>query len=279
MGVVSTELQSKLERESATREEAVFRAEAAEHQCSMLGLDLKTTHAELQQTKQDLTEALTKVSISKTALLCIIASGDKEILYKLGGRGCLCCRYVVGCALFGVFASGDKGIFYLGGGGGWRVSVGMLWGVHYLGYLHLVIRGSYIWGGGVEGFCRYVVGCALFGVFASGDRGSYIWGLEGFCRYVVGCALFGVFASGDRGYYIWGLEGFCRYVVGCALFGVFASGDRGYYIWGLEGFCRYVVGCALFGVFVSGDKGILCLGAGGFCRYIVGCALFGVCIW
>ena len=56
-----TELQNKLERESATREEAVARAETAEHQCSMLGLDLKTTHAEIEQLKQELTETQLKV--------------------------------------------------------------------------------------------------------------------------------------------------------------------------------------------------------------------------
>ncbi|KAL5456925.1 hypothetical protein EMCRGX_G034152 [Ephydatia muelleri] len=55
------ELQSKLDRESTTREEAVSRAETAEHQCSMLGLDLKTTHAELQQLKQELAETQLKL--------------------------------------------------------------------------------------------------------------------------------------------------------------------------------------------------------------------------
>lgn len=64
------ELQSKLDRESTTREEAVSRAETAEHQCSMLGLDLKTTHAELQQLKQELAETQLKVSFCKQS--CVL---------------------------------------------------------------------------------------------------------------------------------------------------------------------------------------------------------------
>ena len=69
-GVVPTELQNKLERESTTREEAMSRAETAEHQCSMLGLDLKTTLAELQQTKQELSETQLKVSIFVMCGVC-----------------------------------------------------------------------------------------------------------------------------------------------------------------------------------------------------------------
>ena len=55
------EVLKKLEGESKAREEAVNRAEAAEHQCSMLKLDVKTSKEEITQLKQELASTRTKV--------------------------------------------------------------------------------------------------------------------------------------------------------------------------------------------------------------------------
>ena len=57
------EVLKKLEGESKAREEAVSRAEAAEHQCSMLKLDVKTSKEEITQLKQELTSTQTKVCV------------------------------------------------------------------------------------------------------------------------------------------------------------------------------------------------------------------------
>ena len=57
------EVLKKLEGESKAREEAVSRAEAAEHQCSMLKLDVKTSKEEITQLKQELASTRTKVCV------------------------------------------------------------------------------------------------------------------------------------------------------------------------------------------------------------------------
>ena len=53
----------KLTIESKSREEAVSRAEVAEHQCSMLKLDLKTSKEESAQLRQELTTTQSKVML------------------------------------------------------------------------------------------------------------------------------------------------------------------------------------------------------------------------
>ena len=55
------EVLKKLAGESKAREEAVSRAEAAEQQCSMLKLDVKTSKEEIAQLKQELATTQSKV--------------------------------------------------------------------------------------------------------------------------------------------------------------------------------------------------------------------------
>ena len=55
------EVMQKLTAESKSREEAVSRAEAAEQQCSMLKLDIKTSKQEIAQLKQELSTTQSKV--------------------------------------------------------------------------------------------------------------------------------------------------------------------------------------------------------------------------
>ena len=55
------EVLKKLAGESKAREEAVSRAEAAEQQCSMLKLDVKTSKEEISQLKQELATTQSKV--------------------------------------------------------------------------------------------------------------------------------------------------------------------------------------------------------------------------
>lgn len=55
------EVLKKLTAESKARQEAVSRAESAEHQCSMLKLDVKTSKEEVAQLKHDLAATRSKV--------------------------------------------------------------------------------------------------------------------------------------------------------------------------------------------------------------------------
>lgn len=64
------EVLKKLAGESKAREEAVSRAEAAEHQCSMLKLDMKTSKEEVAQLKQELATTLSKVCQRCEVLHC-----------------------------------------------------------------------------------------------------------------------------------------------------------------------------------------------------------------
>ena len=71
------EVLKKLAGESKAREEAVSRAEAAEHQCSMLKLDVKTSKEEMAQLKQELATTQSKVChpCVYIALIIIVRSG------------------------------------------------------------------------------------------------------------------------------------------------------------------------------------------------------------
>ena len=57
------EVMGKLSAESKAREEAVSRAEAAEQQCSMLKLDVKSSREEVTQLKQELATTQSKVRV------------------------------------------------------------------------------------------------------------------------------------------------------------------------------------------------------------------------
>ena len=63
------EVLQKLAAESKAREEAVSRAEAAEQQCSMLKLDVKSSKEEISQLKQELVTTQSKVYACK--LVCV----------------------------------------------------------------------------------------------------------------------------------------------------------------------------------------------------------------
>jgi hypothetical protein len=74
----------KLAGESKAREEAVSRAEAAEQQCSMLKLDVRTSKEEITQLKQELATTHSKVCHAKR--VCTV---DIAINY-CKGSGCVC---------------------------------------------------------------------------------------------------------------------------------------------------------------------------------------------
>lgn len=57
------EVTRKLAAESKAREEAVSRAEAAEQQCSMLKLDVKSSREEVAQLRHELTTTQSKVGL------------------------------------------------------------------------------------------------------------------------------------------------------------------------------------------------------------------------
>ena len=59
--VAYAEVTRKLTAESKAREEAVSRAEAAEQQCSMLKLDVKSSREEVAQLRHELTTTQSKV--------------------------------------------------------------------------------------------------------------------------------------------------------------------------------------------------------------------------
>jgi len=56
-----TDLIAKLKAESVARQKAVERSEAAEHQCSMLQLDLKSARDEVAELKESLNNSQNKV--------------------------------------------------------------------------------------------------------------------------------------------------------------------------------------------------------------------------
>ena len=56
-----TDLVAKLKAESVARQKAVERSEAAEHQCSMLQLDLKSARDEVAELKESLNNSQNKV--------------------------------------------------------------------------------------------------------------------------------------------------------------------------------------------------------------------------
>lgn len=68
------EVLKKLEAESKAREEAVSRAEAAEQQCSMLKLDVKTSKQEVTQLKHELAVTRSKVwcCLCMSTIFCLV---------------------------------------------------------------------------------------------------------------------------------------------------------------------------------------------------------------
>ena len=59
--LLHAELQAKLDAATAEKQTALERSEAAEHQCSMLQLDLESTQGELRELKDELSVARSKV--------------------------------------------------------------------------------------------------------------------------------------------------------------------------------------------------------------------------